>query len=82
MRAIKLPKFDINNIKILVAKIISIHVDLRFLLNIKDTLHDIGSLELPVRHFHIIFLVRDKKHAIYHTDGVPLLKLWSLFEKL
>ena len=48
MIIVEFPKFDINNIKILVTEEFPIFVDLWFVFNIEQTLQNVGLLELPI----------------------------------
>lgn len=52
MIIIKFPKFDVDNIEVLITEKFSIFVDLRFIFDIEQTLQDIGFLKLP-KSYHI-----------------------------
>lgn len=47
MVVVKLPKLDVDDVEVLIAEKLPILVDLRLILNVKQTLQNVGFLELP-----------------------------------
>lgn len=72
---IKLPKFNIDDIEIFIAKVIFIGIYLRLNFNIEQTFQNIRILKFSVCQFIIPFCVCHKEHSIDDTYRIKLLKL-------
>lgn len=82
MIIVKLPKFDVDHVEILVTKEVSIFIYIRLVLDIVQTLNYARLLELSIRHFIVIFTIRHKENSINHAYRVPILKFWSILQEL
>lgn len=82
MVVVQLPKPDVDDIEIFVAEEVRVKVDIRFCLNIEQTLQDIGFLELSKAHLVVILPIGHVEHAMDDTEGIPFLKFRSVFEEV
>lgn len=82
MIGIEFPKLDINDIKVLITEKVSVSIDIWLDLNVEQGFENVGFLELPVSQLIITLSVCHVKHSVDHTQGIPVLKLWTVLQEL
>lgn len=81
MACIELPKFDVDDVEVLIAEEIPICIDLWLILDIIEAFQDIGPPKLPKCHLIIVLLVGHVEHSIDHAQRVEVLKLRGGFQE-
>jgi hypothetical protein len=82
MVVVQLPELDVDHIEVFIAEEVKILIDLWFGLDVHETLEDAGFLELAEGHLVVVLSVGHVVHTVDRAEGVPLLELWRLLQKL
>lgn len=82
MIAVQFPKLDIDDVEILIAKEISITVDIGLSFNIKQTLQNVGLLHFAVSEFVVPLPIGHVEHTMNHAQRIPVLEIGAVFQEL